>query len=135
MVRLSKFGNFLEISGLFKTRKNSSEISSEIILEIISCFWVKKSCFGVKNRSFGVKNRGFQTIRIYGKLGICSIPNFTKLQKMMLKLNFGNREKLVPTWIPTQIPTRTFEFKFRMQGLTVKYLQVYYVNWDQIKKL
>ncbi len=33
----------------------------------------------------------------------------------MLKLNFGNREKLVPTRIPTQ----TFEFKFGMQGLTV----------------
>ncbi len=30
---------------------------------------------------------------------------------MMLKSNFGNREKLVPT----QIPTGTFEFKFGMQ--------------------
>jgi len=32
----------------------------------------------------------------------------------MLKSNFVNREKLVPT----RIPTRTFEFKFGMQGLT-----------------
>ncbi len=31
---------------------------------------------------------------------------------MMLKSIFGNREKLVPT----QIPTRTFVFKFGMQG-------------------
>jgi hypothetical protein len=33
----------------------------------------------------------------------------------MLKSNFGNREKLVPT----QIPTRTFKFKFGMQGLNL----------------
>jgi len=35
-------------------------------------------------------------------------------EKMTLKLNFENCEKLVPTRILTQ----TFEFKFRMQGLT-----------------
>ncbi len=39
---------------------------------------------------------------------------FLTLQKMMLKLNFENCEKLVQTRIPTQ----TFEFKFGMQGLT-----------------
>jgi len=35
-------------------------------------------------------------------------------ENMTLKLNFENCKKLVPT----QIPTRTFEFKFGMQGLT-----------------
>ncbi len=35
-------------------------------------------------------------------------------EKMMLKLNFGNREKL----IRTQKPTRMFGLKFGMQGLT-----------------
>jgi len=39
---------------------------------------------------------------------------YKNYKKIMLKLNFGNREKLVKT----QIPTRTFEFKFGMQGLT-----------------
>jgi len=41
IARLSKFGIFLEISGLFELRENSSEIISEII----SCFRVKKPCF------------------------------------------------------------------------------------------
>ncbi len=80
-----------------------SEISLEISLEIISCFWDKKTCFwgfwgqSSKNR---VKNRGFWT--------------FQKLRKMTLKLNFGNRKKLVPTWKPTQM----ISLKFGMQGLT-----------------
>jgi len=38
---------------------------------------------------------------------------FQKLQKRMLKSNFGKREKLVPT----QKATRMFGLKFRMQGL------------------
>ncbi len=37
---------------------------------------------------------------------------------MTLKLNFGNREKLVPT----RIPTRTFKFKFGMQGPTCMFV-------------
>jgi len=97
-----------------KFRENSSEISSEII----SCFWVKKPCFwgfwgqSSKNR---VKNKGFRTFWIYGKFGICSIPNFQKItKKMTLKSNFGNREKL----IPTRKPTRMFGLKFGMQGLS-----------------
>ncbi len=36
------------------------------------------------------------------------------IKKMTLSLNFGNREKFVPTRKPTQ----KFEFKFEMQGLT-----------------
>jgi len=38
---------------------------------------------------------------------------FRKYKKITLKLNFGNREKLVPT----RKPTRMFGLKFRMQGL------------------
>jgi hypothetical protein len=38
---------------------------------------------------------------------------------MTLKLNFGNREKLVPT----QKPTRMFGLKFGMQGLTKLFLE------------
>ncbi len=34
---------------------------------------------------------------------------------MTLKSNFEKRKRLIPTGIPTQ----TFEFKFRMQGLTL----------------
>jgi len=40
---------------------------------------------------------------------------FQKLQKMTLKLNFGNREKLVLT----QKPTWMFGLKFGMQGLII----------------
>jgi len=59
------------------------------------------------------------------KQGFPNIPNlrniwnvfYSKLsknyEKMMLKLNFENCENLVPA----QIPNRTFEFKFGMQGL------------------
>jgi len=47
---------------------------------------------------FVVKNRGFRTFRIYGKFGNCST----------LKLNFENREKLVPTLM--------VGLKFGMQG-------------------
>jgi len=37
-------------------------------------------------------------------------------EKMMLKLNFGNREKLVPT----QKLTQMFGLKFGMQGFNIK---------------
>ncbi len=67
---------------------------------------------GSKFKKQGQK-RGFQTFRIYGKFGICSVPNFPKITKMMLKSKFGNREKLVPT----QKPTQMFGLKFGMQGL------------------
>jgi hypothetical protein len=89
-------------------------------LEIISCFWVKKPIFGSKDPVFEAKTG------LWGqKQGFPNIPNLRKIQnifysklsenyeKIMLKLNFENRKKLVPT----QIPTRTFEFKFGMQGL------------------
>ncbi len=96
--------------------KNSSEIS----LGEKPLFWVKKTCFWGKNRGLGVKNRGFQTLQIYRIFGICSIPNFQKItKKMMLKSNFKNCEKLVPT----QIPTQTFKFKFGMQGLRIQLLK------------
>ncbi len=59
---------------------------------------------------------------IYGKFGICSIPNFPKItKKLTFNSNFENREKLVPT----QKPTRMFGLKFGMQGLTI---------WLQLKK-
>jgi len=37
----------------------------------------------------------------------------------MLRLNFGNREKLVPT----QKPTRMFGLKFGMQGLKFNFVR------------
>jgi len=40
---------------------------------------------------------------------------FRKLQKMMLKSNFGYRKKL----FPTRKPTRMFGLKFGMQGLSL----------------
>jgi len=72
------------------------------------CFWVKK--FG--NSCFGVKNRGFRTFGIYGI--ILNLFYSELYEKMTLKLNFGNREKLVPTWKLTWM----FGLKFGMQGLT-----------------
>ncbi len=61
------------------------------------------------------------------KQGFLNIPNLRNIQnffyselsknyeKMTLKLNFENCKKL----IPTRIPTRTFQFKFGMQGLII----------------
>jgi len=68
---------------------------------------------------------GQKTQFLRQKQGFPNIPNlrnirnlfYSKLSKnyknITLKSNFGNREKLVPT----QILTRTFEFKLKMQGL------------------
>jgi len=76
-------------------------------------FLSKKTCFGVK-----VQKTGSIT-------GVGNIPNLWKIrnlffselsknyEKITLKLNFGNREKL----FQTQKPTRMFGLKFGMQGL------------------
>ncbi len=111
IVLLPKFGNFLKISCFFYSRKfheNSSEISSgqkTLFLRQKQGFWGQKR-----------ENRGFRTFQIYRIFGICSIPNFPKItKKMTLKLNFENCKKLVLT----QILTRTFKFKFGMQGLNL----------------
>jgi len=113
IVRFSKFGNFLEISGFFELAK------------------ILRKYFGNKFRNnflfLGQKNL---FLRVLGskfkkqgqKQGFPNIPNLRKIQnlffselsenyqKMMLKSNFGNREKL----IPTRKPTRMFGLKFGM---------------------
>ncbi len=108
-VRFSKFGIFSEKNPNFLNSQKFRKNSSEIISEIISCFWVKKPSFWVKKLGKSLekvqkkfRNRGFRTFGIYGKFGICSIPNFPKITKNDIKIefwksNFGNRKKLVLT--------------------------------------
>ncbi len=85
-------------SNLQKFCKNSSEIS----LEIISCFWVKKPYFKVKKSCFGVKKFGnsSETLVLGSKTGVSEhsefmensefvlYQTFRKLRKMTLKSNF-----------------------------------------------
>jgi len=66
-----------------------------------TCLWVKKPCFG----GFWGQKQGFPNIPNLRKIWNLFYSKLSKnYKKMMLKLNFGNHEKLVPT--------------FGMQGLT-----------------
>ncbi len=92
IVQLPKFGNFAKISVFFnlqKFRENSLEIS-----------------LGQKQGFPNIPNLKNIWNLFYSKLS-------KKFEKIMLKLNFENHEKL----IPTRIPTRTFKFKLGMRGL------------------
>jgi len=62
-------------------------------------FLSQKDCFGSK--SLEKVRKSLESLEI---LKIVLFRNFQKLQKMTLNLNFGNREKLVPS----RKPTRTF---------------------------
>jgi len=98
-------------------------------LEIIFRFWVKKLCFWVKKPCFESKSsENVQKPLFWGqKQGFSNIWYLRKIQnlfysklsenyeKMTLKSNFGNCEKLVPTWKLTWI--WMFGLKIGMQGL------------------
>ncbi len=45
------------------------------------------------NPCFGVKNTGFQTFGIYGKFSICYFPNFPKITKNDVKIEFRKSRK------------------------------------------
>jgi len=79
------FWKYLVFSNSWKFHENSLEIS----LEIISCFWVKT--FGKCLENFWKSN--WKTFGIYGKFGICSIPNFTKITKNEFKIEFRKSQK------------------------------------------
>jgi len=93
------FGNIQS----FQTRKNFAN-SSEISLEIFSCFWVKKPCFGVKKPCFGVKKFGekFRKVRKQRFLNIWNLQKIQnlfyselseKLQKNDVKIKFWKSQK------------------------------------------
>jgi len=102
VIKVQKFfGNIR----FFQTRKKISKIvppvfgSKNPVLRQKQGFWGQKQGFPNIQNLWNIRNW------FYSKLS----KNY---EKMTLKLNFKNCEKLVPT--------RTFEFKFGMQGLNQK---------------
>jgi len=94
-LQVSHFGNIRFFLNSQKFRKNSSEIS------------LGQNPVSEKQGFPNIPNLRNIWNLLYSELS----ENY---ENMTLKLNFENCKKLVPT----QIPTRTFEFKFGMQGLT-----------------
>jgi len=82
-------------------------------LEIISCFWVKKTLFlRVLGSKLKKKNKNIPNLwKIWNLFYSYLSKNY---EKMTLKSNFGNRKKLVPN----RKPTRMYGLKFGMQGLS-----------------
>ncbi len=115
IVQLLKFGNFSEISSLFELAKILQKQFGHKFTNNFLFFEAKTGVFGSK--------QGFPNIPKFQKVQNLFYSRLSKnYKKMMLKPNFGNCKKLVPT----QIPTRTFEFKLGMQGLT------WNCKWDAI---
>ncbi len=98
--------------------KKRSKISSDqnpLFLGHNPLFWVKKPCFWGKTGVLGSKTGVSKYYKLTKFSEFVLFWAFRKLQKKWRKnWTLKIREKLVPTWIPT----RTFEFKFGMQGLT-----------------
>jgi len=67
---------------------------------------------------FWGQKQGFPNIRNLWKIWNLFYSELSEnYEKMMLKSNFGNRKKLVPT----QKPTQMFGLKFGMQGLNITF--------------
>jgi hypothetical protein len=92
IVWFSKFGNFLEISGLFELAKISEKIS-EISLEIISCFWVKKPCFGVKKFGKSSETGDSEHSEFTVNWEFVLFRTFQKLRKNDIKIEFRKSQK------------------------------------------
>ncbi len=99
-----------------KTKSNNKGKLNNVILYILTVSPEKKSKLILStNRFFGINKIPFTCFPF-----VCSFPwnlFYSKLsknkKKMMLKLNFRNCAKLIPTWKPTWM----FDLKFGMQGL------------------